>query len=109
MPRPPAPLHLDIAQLEGWVNALADQFADRVLERIKGRLADPKPTSPPTPIRHGEPRLLRLPEVLERVALSKSTLYARVRDGTFPKPRRLGTLSAWLESEVEAWIANTAA
>lgn len=50
-------------------------------------------------------RLLRLPEVLERVALSKSTLYARVRDGSFPKPVHLGTLSAWVESEIDGWIA----
>lgn len=49
-------------------------------------------------------RLLRLPEVLDRVALSKSTLYARVRDGSFPKPVHLGTLSAWVESEIEGWI-----
>lgn len=51
-------------------------------------------------------RLLRLPEVLARVALSKSTLYARVREGAFPKPVHLGTLSAWVESEVDEWIAT---
>lgn len=51
-------------------------------------------------------RLLRLPEVLKRVAFSKSTLYARVRDGSFPKPVHLGTLSAWVEAEVEEWIED---
>lgn len=50
-------------------------------------------------------RLLRLPEVLERVPLCKSSLYGRIRSGTFPKPVHLGTLSAWVESEVDAWIA----
>ncbi|WP_295925372.1 AlpA family transcriptional regulator [uncultured Xanthomonas sp.] len=50
-------------------------------------------------------RFLRLPDVLERVGLSKSTLYARVRSGQFPKPVPLGSLSAWVESEVEAWMA----
>jgi len=50
-------------------------------------------------------RFLRRPEVLARVGLSKSTLYARIRAGTFPKPVPLGTLSAWVESEVEAWMA----
>ncbi len=50
-------------------------------------------------------RLLRLPEVLQRVALSKSTLYARVREGSFPRPVHLGSLSAWVESEIDAWIA----
>ncbi|WP_420009069.1 helix-turn-helix transcriptional regulator [Xanthomonas sacchari] len=49
-------------------------------------------------------RFLRIREVLARTGLSKSTLYARVRVGEFPKPVPLGTLSAWVESEVEAWM-----
>lgn len=52
-------------------------------------------------------RFLRIREVLARTGLSKSTLYDRIRAGTFPKPVRLGgTLSAWVESEVEAWMAT---
>lgn len=51
-------------------------------------------------------RLLRLPEVLERVGLSKSTLYARIRNGTFPKPVHLGTISAWVEREISEWIED---
>ncbi|RFF46221.1 helix-turn-helix transcriptional regulator [Xanthomonas campestris] len=51
-------------------------------------------------------RLIRLPDVLERVGMSKSTLYSRVRAGTFPKPVHLGTLSAWVESEVGNWVAT---
>ncbi len=54
-------------------------------------------------------RLLRLPEVLKRVGLSKSTVYARVRQGAFPKQVHMGTLSAWVETEVEAWIARQVA
>ncbi|QBH01238.1 helix-turn-helix transcriptional regulator [Xanthomonas oryzae] len=50
-------------------------------------------------------RFLRLPDVLERVALSKSTVYSRVRAKTFPKPVHLGTTSVWVESEIEAWIS----
>ncbi|WP_211251648.1 helix-turn-helix transcriptional regulator [Andreprevotia chitinilytica] len=50
--------------------------------------------------------LLRLPYVCKRVALSRSSIYAAVAAGTFPKPVRLGGNSvAWLESEVAAWIA----
>lgn len=50
-------------------------------------------------------RLLRLPEVLSRVGLSKSTIYARVAAGSFPASVRLGEKSvAWIEADVEAWI-----
>ncbi|MEA5123258.1 helix-turn-helix transcriptional regulator [Xanthomonas floridensis] len=49
-------------------------------------------------------RLLRLPDVLDRVGISKSTLYSRIRDKTFPQPLHLGTSSVWVESEVTDWI-----
>jgi prophage regulatory protein len=49
-------------------------------------------------------RLLRLPDVLNRVGMSKSTLYSRIRDKTFPQPLHLGTSSVWVESEVTNWI-----
>lgn len=56
--------------------------------------------------RHPE-KLLRLPRVEEATALKKSTIYAGMRDGTFPTPVRLagGRAVAWRESEVQAWIA----
>ena len=38
----------------------------------------------------GEPAIMRLPAVLERVGLSKTTLWRRIRDGSFPQPVRLG-------------------
>ncbi|WP_369942752.1 helix-turn-helix transcriptional regulator [Xanthomonas medicagonis] len=51
-------------------------------------------------------RFLRIREVLARTGLPKSTLYDRIRVGSFPKPVPLGgTLSAWVESEVEDWMA----
>ncbi|PPU41873.1 helix-turn-helix transcriptional regulator [Xanthomonas arboricola] len=49
-------------------------------------------------------RLLRLRDVLERVGMSKSTLYSRIREKTFPQPLHLGTSSVWVESEVTDWI-----
>ncbi|MBI3789930.1 MAG: AlpA family phage regulatory protein [Gemmatimonadetes bacterium] len=50
-------------------------------------------------------RLLRLAEVQQITALGRSTLYARVRLGTFPKPIPLGAARvAWIEDEVQAWI-----
>ncbi len=50
------------------------------------------------------PRLLRLKEVQERVGMSKTTIYDRMRTGTFPVPVHLGTMAAWVESEIEGWI-----
>lgn len=51
--------------------------------------------------------ILRLPEVKARTGLSRSTIYLRVSEGTFPQPVKLGARAVgWLESEVEAWLQN---
>ena len=50
--------------------------------------------------------LLRRPEVTKRTGLSRSSLYARMKAGTFPKPVYPSpSTPAWVEAEVEAWIA----
>ena len=50
-------------------------------------------------------RLLRLPEVLDRVAMGKSKWLAGVASGDFPQPVRLGRRwTAWLESDIENFI-----
>jgi prophage regulatory protein len=52
------------------------------------------------------PSLLRLPQVRERVGLSRSTIYARVANGTFPAPIRIGSNAvAWVDRDVDDWIA----
>lgn len=52
-------------------------------------------------------KILRLPLVLECTGLSRSTVYARVSLGTFPKPVSLGARAVgWIESEVEEWISH---
>ncbi|WP_233997101.1 helix-turn-helix transcriptional regulator [Porphyrobacter sp. HT-58-2] len=52
-------------------------------------------------------RLLRLPEVVARVGLRRSTIYKRMSDGRFPKCRSLGAkCSVWVEAEIDAWIEN---
>jgi prophage regulatory protein len=49
--------------------------------------------------------ILRLPEVKKRTGLSRSTIYLRITQDTFPKPISLGARSVgWLDSEIEAWI-----
>ena len=48
-------------------------------------------------------RFLKLPEVKRRSAKSRSTIYQGVKDGTFPKPIKLGPRAVgWIESEIEA-------
>ena len=52
-------------------------------------------------------RILRLPNVLDRTGLSRSTVYLRVTEGRFPKPVSLGARAVgWIETEVEEWIAR---
>jgi prophage regulatory protein len=50
-------------------------------------------------------RLLRLPEVMERVGLKRSAIYQRMSEGRFPKSRSLGPKCAvWIEAEIDEWI-----
>jgi len=52
-------------------------------------------------------RFIRLPELLRTIPLSRSTIYAGVKDGTFPAPYKIGErATAWLESDVNAWIES---
>lgn len=52
-------------------------------------------------------RILRLPAVLERTGLSRSTLYRKVRAGTFPKQVAISIRCAgWRESAVSEWMRN---
>ena len=52
-------------------------------------------------------RILRLPIVLERTGLSRSTLYRKIKAGTFPKQVAISMRCAgWRESEVTAWTHN---
>jgi prophage regulatory protein len=50
-------------------------------------------------------KLLRLPKVIDRTGLSKSTIYSFILAGTFPKPISLGERAvAWQESDISEWI-----
>ena len=52
-------------------------------------------------------RLLRLKDVQMRVGLGRSTIYRWMSFGQFPEPYQLGGHSvAWLESDIETWIAE---
>tara|TARA_B110000977_G_C11070731_1_gene489456 strand:- start:712 stop:906 length:195 start_codon:yes stop_codon:yes gene_type:complete len=48
---------------------------------------------------------LKRPEIEHRTGLKRSTIYDKMKAGTFPKPVKLGARAvAWLEPEIDAWI-----
>ncbi len=52
-------------------------------------------------------RFLKLKEVMEKTALSRSAIYRIMNDGEFPKSISLGDRAvAWVESEVELWMED---
>ncbi|MEI8170860.1 MAG: AlpA family transcriptional regulator [Rhodoferax sp.] len=49
--------------------------------------------------------LIRLPQVEIKTGLKKSTIYAGVKDKTFPSPVRLSARAvAWREENIDSWI-----
>ena len=51
--------------------------------------------------------LLRLPRVEAATGYKRSTIYKLVKEGRFPPPISLGDrASAWVETEVDDWIAD---
>lgn len=49
--------------------------------------------------------ILRLPTVKARTGLSRSTIYLRIAQGSFPPPISLGGRAVgWVEAEVNQWV-----
>ena len=52
-------------------------------------------------------QILRLRHVLQRVPVSKATLYRWIAEGEFPAPVRLGgNCVGWKRSVINEWIEN---
>lgn len=52
-------------------------------------------------------RIVRLKTVLDRTGLSRSTIYRKINEGTFPRQIPISVNGAgWRESEINQWIAN---
>jgi prophage regulatory protein len=50
-------------------------------------------------------QILRLPAVLERTGLGRSTMFAKIAANEFPRQIKLGLrASGWIAEEVDAWI-----
>ena len=51
--------------------------------------------------------IIRLPEVISRTGLSRSSIYSFVKKETFPQPVKLGVRAiGWKTEEVSTWIDN---
>ncbi len=48
--------------------------------------------------------LLRRSEVERRVGMRKSTLYAKIAAGQFPRPVHRGASALWIESEIDGYV-----
>ena len=52
-----------------------------------------------------EQHILRLPTVKAITGLSRSTIYLRMSEGSFPRQVNLGSRAiGWLASEIDHWI-----
>jgi prophage regulatory protein len=52
-------------------------------------------------------RIRKLPWVLDKVALRKTTIYDLIKRGLFPAPIRLGLRSVgWRQGDIEGWLAS---
>lgn len=60
------------------------------------------------------PKLLRLPDLLKKLGVSRSTVYSWLKESSpyyrsnFPRPCHFGMARAifWRESEIDAWIES---
>ncbi|MEC7369603.1 MAG: AlpA family transcriptional regulator [Pseudomonadota bacterium] len=51
--------------------------------------------------------ILRLPQVIAATGLSRSTIYKKVSESSFPRPFKLGERAiGWRQSDVEDWLAS---
>ena len=52
-------------------------------------------------------RIIRLRTVLSRTGLSRSTVYRKIAERTFPPQLKISTNgSGWYESEINCWIVD---
>jgi prophage regulatory protein len=54
-------------------------------------------------------RILRIKTVMQRTGLSRSTLYRKIHDGSFPSQIKISVHgTGWQESAVNRWVADPA-
>jgi prophage regulatory protein len=54
-------------------------------------------------------RIVRMKTVLARTGLSRSTIYRKIAEGTFPPRLKISVNGAgWRETDIDRWIADPA-
>ena len=53
-------------------------------------------------------RLIRMPAVRERIGLGRTAVYELIKLGRFPRPVKVGAVSAWIDVEITRWIEQLA-
>jgi prophage regulatory protein len=54
--------------------------------------------------------ILRLPDLCKRIGLGRSSIYALMKRGQFPRPIRLSERAVgWRDADIEAWLQSRAA
>ncbi|OWF65088.1 hypothetical protein B6A14_04555 [Polynucleobacter hirudinilacicola] len=53
---------------------------------------------------NSEVTLMRIPQILEVIPISKSKFWLMVQKGEFPKPIKIGRSSFWTIDQVQAFI-----
>jgi prophage regulatory protein len=48
-------------------------------------------------------RFIRLPDVVNAIGMSQRNVYYYMAAGKFPKPVKIGSMSMWVENEIEDW------
>lgn len=97
------------------------EAAAQEIERLMSQLAEHRSRSPvavhqtKSPVVpavgsgvHWQDRaLLRLSEVSQIVGISRSTVYGRMADGTFPRPVQVSERSVrWRSADIAAWLSD---
>lgn len=55
-------------------------------------------------------RIIRLDTVRDRTGLSRSTIYRKIAEGTFPSQIKISVNGAgWRESDIDCWVADPVA
>jgi prophage regulatory protein len=60
--------------------------------------------SPVLPVRSDS--LWRLPTVMDRVGMRRTTIYALIKVRKFPSPVKIGRASRWVDEEISQWILD---
>jgi prophage regulatory protein len=70
----------------------------------RGKLQGKAP-APAVQVEAAQVRLISKAEVCDRVGKTFPTVWLWMRQGRFPQARDCGGRPAWVESEIDAWIA----